>query len=447
MDFRPRPSLFVFFLLSILFSFGCMHKNVMSDSADDILASFIYSGSEGTFLVQWESIFQANSKESNGGVTHISGYSERRLSSYDLGTGEMKARVELGEQIEEANELLGFSPGKIWMFSIEEELGLHYRDPLTLEVKEDWSSLSKRPGLSSFQPSKPEWAQIPSYYGMDWKSGKLILTDLQGYHYQLDPNDFSLTKSSEELRRQDWEDDPYSSSAQLKKDDYYSLSGNPRRKIEFRGKSSPEELSFLEGEFILDLNPENQGRRKNAYFSLVNAEIKALQDSVARIKQAHPELDIDHPKYHEWNSEQNTLWREKQDLGRKADRLKDDLKRMDNFHEEVMRSPLLSPDGKTGFIRHAGTLTDTAKILVSKVIFNPDTTWTLAWTTHIPSIYFDYSKADQAGAFETVFSKGNPTFDYAWAGMTEDKLILVEQLRMVCLDVKSGKLMWASEEE
>ncbi len=69
----------------------------------------------------------------------------------------------------------------------------------------------------------------------------------------------------------------------------------------------------------------------------------------------------------------------------------------------------------------------------------------MPWTTHLIGIYHNSSKADQAGAFETVYSKGNPEFDYEWGCTDGTYLVIIRQLHMLALDMKTGKLVWNIE--
>src|SRR5687768_6008398 len=130
---------FPLFLL-LLFS-SCFHKDVMNDRADDVEESFIYKGKDGTYIITKEEIFQATSKKSSGGFTQISGYAEYRISSYDLETGNLNGRAELGEGMEEAFTILGATEGKLWIYSIDPDLGFHARDPKTLEILTDEKTL------------------------------------------------------------------------------------------------------------------------------------------------------------------------------------------------------------------------------------------------------------------------------------------------------------------
>lgn len=113
---------------------GCLHKSVLNDSADNVVNCLLYHGPEGDLLIIHESIFQAVSKSSGGGFTRISGYSEGRLSSYDLASGQLSSRLVLGKFSNAATSLLGCTPGHVWVYSDNAQLGLHSLNPRTLAV-------------------------------------------------------------------------------------------------------------------------------------------------------------------------------------------------------------------------------------------------------------------------------------------------------------------------
>jgi hypothetical protein len=420
---------------------SCFHKSVMKDNADDIKGNFLYQGPEGNAIISWEEIFQATSKESNGGVTHISGYTEMRLSSYDVASGELKGRVKLGEMIEEGCQLLGWSPGKIWLFSIDEELGLHCRHPLTLEVIEAWPAISQKPGLGSLNLAKPEWTNISTYFAFDWELGKIVLTDMEGYHHLLDPNTYAIEKTEREMPDLDFDKDAFENGGEFQKDDPYYLEGEIRKEISFHGKKSGSSVSFLNGEFILDFNPKTQAARVAEMRKSIQDRVTLLQDSLKRYEAAHPEATSE-PDWSKWTFEQRRIHDVANDIRRELDDAKRDATHFSTFDDEGLRYPMLSGDGHSAYVRYGSSLSDTALAMVAGVKFNPDTSWTILWSTQLPSLYFDANKADNAGAFETVFSKGDPSFDYTWAGTDGKHLVIIGQLRMVCIEMATGKVLW-----
>lgn len=438
-----RGTLVLYFAALVVFS-GCYHKDVETDRADDVEATILYTGTDGDFVITKEAIFQANSKSTEGGVTHISGYTEFRLTSYNLATGDQMGRVALGEMIEEANTLLGTTPGKVWMFSIDPEIGLHYRNPKTLEPIKTWAELSKLPGLGEIKPARPDWPLIGQYFKVDYDEQKVVLTDEAGFKYYLDPESFEVKKVDVEIRAADWDNNPLTGSGSLPNEKYVSLQGDPRKEISYLQKSSGAEVSFLFGQLFLDFDPIKAAQRKEFKRDSMERHWRALEDSVKIYSAAHPEANQE-PDYSKWTWEQRDIHSHAVSLKQFAEYAKRDyesaLRSGNIFPENVV----LTTDGKSIYMHHANLVADTAHTLISRVNLQPDSSWKIAWTTHLPKFYHNYSKADQAGAFEEVYSKGNPTFDYQWAGTVKNYLVFISQLRMACLDTETGKLLWEKE--
>lgn len=438
------PVLGLLMLGMMLMGAGCYHKDIETDRADDIVANLIYSGPEGNLILSKEEIFQANSKSSGGGVTHISGYTEYRLTSYDVATGEQTGRVALGEMIEEANALLGISQGKVWMFSIDPELGLHYRDPKTLEIKATWPDLSKKPSLGTFKPARPDWPLIHQYFAFDYERNKVMLTDEAGFRYLLDPETFAFEKIDAEMTDVDWDNDALGNSGQFSNEINVSLQGDPRSEISYLGKKSGVDVSFLFGDFLLDYDPIKAAQRRNAQLDSMEHRWKALEDSVKQYSAAHPEANQE-PNYSTWSWDQRAIHDHANTLRRDAEDAKRDLDNASRTTNRFPDYPLLTTNGKSAYVHHANLVADTAHTIISRVNLAADSTWQIAWTTHLTKFYHNSSKADQAGAFEEVYSKGNPKFDYQWAGTVKNYLVFISQLQMVCLDTETGKVLWEKE--
>ncbi|MFH0864725.1 MAG: hypothetical protein V1904_00920, partial [Bacteroidota bacterium] len=183
-----------YFTIFILFSLflSCFHKSVENDEADDIVKAIIYHGKDGAYLVTVESIFQASSKSSENGISYTTGYTDLRITSYDMTTGKQSARVASGDQTEENNTMLGWNEGNIWFYSMED--GLHSRDPKTLDIKITQDKiLGKNPMLGKAM-AECEWYKITQYFAFEYATEKLIITDNQGFHYSLDPVSFNTEK-------------------------------------------------------------------------------------------------------------------------------------------------------------------------------------------------------------------------------------------------------------
>lgn len=420
---------------------GCFHKDVATDRADDVQATLLYQGPGGPLILTKEAIFQANSKSSGGGVTHISGYSEFRLSAYDPQTGALRARVPLGEMIKEANALLGVSLGKVWMFSIDPALGLHWRDPKTLAVGADWPTLQKQPGLQGFRPAKPDWPLIDQYFAYDFSTERLVLTDEAGFRYLLDPATFALQKTDQRMPQVEWEAHMLSNTGLNADGAYFSLSGETRKTIEGPDTASNPDVNFLFGEFFLATSLQQIGHQMAQARQSFARHRQTLQDSVDKLLAAFPKAGAETDQLTSDKAEREAWWAF-QSLQREIKDVDYEERHLETFRTSASSAFLLSEDGTSAYIFHTDLIADTARAHISQVRLQPDKTWRTIWQTRLPSVYHNASKADQAGAFEEVFSSGNPSFDYFWADILDGKLILIAQLRMLALELKTGRLLW-----
>ncbi len=411
----------------------------MTDRADDITAAFIYSGPEGKSIITKEQIFQARSKKSSGGVTNISGYAEYRITAYDLATGNQTGRVDLGEGIEKSFIIMGTTPGKLWIYSIDPELGLHSRNPKTLELISDEKTLTASGPLKGFAFARPEWMKLNAAYGSNVTNGKLMLTYMQGFHYYYDVEKNTLEKTDDQIVDYMWAVNKTNSTAYFTKEKYVSLRADGRHKLMYSYEDSTGKFSYLNGTILMDVNPVHDAMRKKEALDGIEKKTQNLKDSIAYYKVIFPKMIVPE-RYAEISNEEwkaksrcEAFQREIDNLEREKSSINRDSKYPDN-------PPLSDADGNL-FIVHATDVTDTARMQLTKVNLNGKT-FTENWTVKLPEYYRDADKADSKGAFETVFSDGNPSFRFEWYELADDKLFMISQLRMICIDIKSGKPLW-----
>jgi hypothetical protein len=60
------------------------------------------------------------------------------------------------------------------------------------------------------------------------------------------------------------------------------------------------------------------------------------------------------------------------------------------------------------------------------------------WHLDLTSFYYDPDEAEGAGVFED----GDPEFGYRWADIQDGKFVMIAQLQMICIDMKTGKQLW-----
>ncbi|TND07666.1 MAG: hypothetical protein FD123_2985 [Bacteroidetes bacterium] len=424
---------------------SCFHKDVMNDVADDVKYATVYSGKEGKIAITFEEIFQATSKKSGGGFTSISGYAEYRLTSYNIENGNVMARVELGEG-RDKNEtaILGTTEGKLWMFSFSEELGLHYRNPGTLDVLATQKQLMEKPGMKGLALSKPEWTRISSFYGFDPVSGRIMFTDQQGFKYYLDPNTFAVEKTEAEIKDHNWSRSVTSNNGDLGYEKNVSMKGDPRKTLEYENSKRSQPHSFLFAKLVLDENPFRGSAEIKPLYDSLARRIDSLDKRMKELAAADPQIADERLHYFQLPDKLREMKREWEEINRSIGNEKYQLQRWEK-DGDYHRSYLLADEKNSLLVWSASSVGDTCRALVSKMKLNPDSSFAQAWQIKLDEFYYDPSKADNAGAFETVFSDGNPEFDYQWFRCLDNKLVFISQLRMACIDMKTGKLLWSHQ--
>ncbi len=429
-----RFSLLILLPLLMLLN-SCFHKDVMSDPADDVKETIVYKGKEGSFVITQEQIFQATSKSSGRGVSYTTGYNECRLTSYDIGTGAILGRVELGEEMEAACNIIAVAEGQLWMYSIDPELGLHCRNPKTLEVIKKEADV---PQLKGFNFARPEWTRITDYYAYDYDKKRMLITDLQGVHYVFDPSKSALEKTDDDMPKSDWHEDYLNSSAYFDKEIYASFDGgDDRKKMVWKGEASTGELSFLRPEFFVDRNPVRSAQRKREYFNQLNSKLDSLKGALAAIVKAHPIFGREeYVSYDEYTSAEYEMKNDVSNIKYAIRDVESDIQQEKTFGSDYNQYAL-GPVANACLVYSANNVSDTARAVITLVDMNGKK-FTQRWMLNLPSLYFDPDKAESAG----VFDEGNPEFGYRWADIQEGKFLMIAQLKMICIDINSGKLLW-----
>jgi hypothetical protein len=417
---------------------SCFHKDVMNDRADNVSQSFIYSGKDASYIITQELIFQATSKSSGGGMTTISGYNEARLTSYDLSTGAMLGRVEIGDAIDEGCKILGFADEQVWCYSVDKELGLHSRDPKTMEVVKKESELTS---LSKFNFSRPEWMNIQQYYGYEFSNGKIMLTDMQGLHYYFNPANDSLTETEASMPDIDWSPDYLNSSAHFSKDEYVSFFGDDdRKRMCWKYEDTTADLPFLKPEYFIDCS-EYSGyiRQQNQIAALKSdrAKIEAHQDS---LYAAHPVfVGNDNPGWDKLTAEERNLQNEVYHFKRDLEEIDREIENTSSDFDNDDYA--LNDKSYSTLIYSATTVSDTSRAILTCVDMTKPRKFVERWHLDLTSFYFDPDKAEGAGVFE----EGDPDFDYRWADIHEGKFVMIAQLQMICVDMATGNKLWEKQ--
>ena len=421
------------FAVHCLLFTGCFHKDVMSDRADDVTHTFIFTGKGGPLIITHEDIFQASSKESNGGMTTISGHNDCRITSYDLATGAIIGRIDLGAEMDEACEIVGMSEEAIWCYSINADLGLHSRNPRTLEVVTREADLV----VGNIQLARPEWSRILDYYNYDYDAGSVMVTDKQGVHYYFNPADKKFTETESDMPDEPWSDDALNSSAYFMKDTFVSFKGSDdRKRIMWRYEDTTASLAFLKPSFFVDLNEQHRKERNNAYMQKIRANAEELQRKFDSVTGEHPVFKDEWPSW-------DKMTREERDMRGDVERMRRDIQYAERDLEDAermsddMNQYALNDQSYSCLVYSAFTVEDTAHALITCVDCTSGK-FSERWQLSLDDFYFDPNKAEGAG----VFDDGDPEFGYRWAEIYDGKFVMIAQLQMICIDMKTGKQLW-----
>lgn len=424
--------------LSLLFAVfsGCFHKSVMKDEADDIVTAKIYNFKDGKYLVMLESIFQATSKKSGGGINVTTGYNDLRISVYDLSTGSLVCREATGTMIDHAITFLGCSEGKLWFYSLDD--GLHARNPKTLEIIVTQDDFFAKNSTLKDNLAKCEWYQYPQFFQFDELTQKLIISDNQGFRYSVEPKTLASTKLPENFKMPSIStDDPFDSYLNFVDEDI-SLNGDLRKQVKLRSKEINPAITFLDGKFIAD-------RNNLRLYNLLSKEFEPIKKEWDRLEALKKGMEKE-GRRPEFSSPQWKIYRNIEDSLREIENKKNDLERSLNYLKEYGRltsdERLLQSDTTTFFVFHKTNTAKDANVIISCLQIKGKSTLKELWKTTLPDLFFDPSAAEETDSFQKVFSKGNPQFSFQFIELVDGKLIVVFMLHVHCIDVKSGKVLW-----
>ena len=431
MKFR---SVVLFALFAIPFT-SCFHKDVMNDPADDIAETLLYTGKEGNIIINHELIFQATSKSSGGGMTRISGYNEARLTSYDLETGAVLARIELGEEQETTYELLGVAADKIWLYTPDPELGIHSRNPKTRDVIDKEASIAS---IKSLKLARPEFALIDQYYSFDYDSSNIFLTDMQGIRYLLNPVSLEIRETERELPREDFTSTFLKSMVYFDKEKYVAFSGDgDRKKMNWNNEDSTARLPFIKPEIFIDMNPVRNAARRNAYLNKLKMRVDSIRKRLDSLGVKYEEDELA-PRESKWNVSDSERERQRliSQLGYDYRDAVSDVK-----HEITFSSSFddyaLGTESKIALVYSALNVEDTATAQITLVDCSANR-FAEKWKLTLPGFYYDSDKAEGAG----VFDDGDPEFRYKWAEIHNNTFVMIAQLKMIAIDLSTGKKIW-----
>lgn len=429
------------YVLPIAFLFllsSCFFKSDKTGSADGIICEYLYTDSAGQVLITHEKVFHATSKSTGNGYTSISGFTNTRLSAYDVKDGHLLARTIFGGESEDASLLLALTGNQLWCVRKNEQVTLQTYDPRTLKVKASADQLLLQASFLKEHLANPEWYQLPQFYGYDAGRG-IILSDDQGFHYALNPVTLKVEKITDVSYELPPLNDPDITELRTAYNDSVSLrlDGSPRNYlvIENGNRRLENDPGFLKGRFLADKNlsrlQQMQSGQMQEVRSLISQQksmvdsLQVLADSLRRNKTGANIRSME------------TAIRDMQD---RIDNLVRKAATSGSLHGGTDRLLLAGSDNF--FVLQASSTNKDAGLLLSSLQWAPGQPLRLHWQNNLTGLFFDPSKAKETNAFKEVFSSGNPEFTFRWADITRQQLLLTWMLHTTCIDVRTGKVVW-----
>jgi len=349
-------------------------------------------------------------------------------------------RVVLGEREENKCEFLVETNGKLWYKSVNKNLGIHARDPKTLDVIISQEDIIKTNPFLANNLSLPEWNNILRYYGFDALKMMPQVSDNTGYVYNIDPVSLKAEKTSESINNFDFDNSCTSVSMKTDANSSIYLQGSPRNGINYLNKDVSEP-SFLKGNFLKSSNMINPLEANPGFLSPYKEKIYTYIHQIDSIKKILENIDTSSADKFKKTSQlysYKSIQRNIENLKNKIKYAEDDLKRHsdDELYEIVTKDNCV-------FVMSQSDVTDKAKVVISKIKLNKDSTVNLVWQTQLSDVYREPDKGFDQSSFDYVFSKGDPDLNTMRTVFYDDKLVFIFMLTATCIDTDSGNVIWS----
>jgi len=421
---RSLFSLPLVFLLFFAQSIG------YSQNVNNILKCFIYEESDTSYLIIHESIFQPETKVYEQGNFRTIGHNKSRISVIELKSGRIIAQKDMGDLDEKsACILLGTSINKLWIYSKRYSSGLQALNPLTLETTMSLANIYTSLTQSIGHLINPAWDKLNQFYGYNPITMQLIVANDKNEFYGIDVFSFEPEKLTGKINRE-WVFNNYLSNEisladttlKIKSDQLYQLQSTQTKK---------EQFPFYDGNFLKE---QDAVKIYKQYTARVENESNTLHKIEERIHQK--------TKKGKSNNENNL-----QDLNIKKNQVLSELNSDTKNKENILKGNqtdalLMQTEPGSFFIVHKNNTEAEALLTISKLSINPAYNYSVNWQTPLNGMFYNVMTARPSHAFRQLFGDTEPTSDYKYFYLLNNKLIVVYLIQVTCIDSNTGKIDW-----
>ncbi len=401
--------LYILLPLILLLGFGPL----LGANIDNVLNAFFYTENNSSYLILHESIYHPTVGSYEKGNMRTEGYNSSRISVYNIDNGSLIAQKNMGVMDStEACFLLGCSNNNLWIYCNKFKSGLQSFYPLTLERNISQAKIYKLLNISIGRFAEPKWQVINEYYGFDAIQQKLIVTNTAGKQYYIDTKTFATQPIVNKINLANKLNNYLAESVELN-DSVWKLSGYDEMKLKC-GTHVVATPTFLYGKFVLE---QNRVRLFKYFFN--------LQEGLISEKEKFEKLG-------------NTIL---------VNKVKGDIQKSKNNIEALISGKttdnvLLQANSNSLFVLSKSESVNQGVIEISKLSSARFGVFDEEWSTPIGGMFYNVSRARNTKEFKSFFGDFDPTFNYRFIQMHNNKLIIIYLLQVCCIDVNSGSILW-----
>jgi hypothetical protein len=396
-----------------------VYTGVYATQVDNITKLIFFKNNGIPYAIFQESLFHPTSQTYSKGNTIASGFTESRISVYNLNTGKLSAQKEMGRiDSAEASIVLGLTPSNLWIYSLKYKSGLQSLNPLTLERNISQATIYSKLKDNIGRFIEPDWQQIKKDYGFSCIQQKLIVTNDKNEHFYIDVEQFTSEKITEPLEFNPLYKDNLNSTAYIN-DSIWKLEGYDNMQLVLNNTTF-NNFSFLYGNFILEQNPKH-------LFDYYANEQEQLSTQIQQL-QSEPILSV----------KQQT---EKDLLNQKMNASKRNISALINGKKPSDK--LMQPNNHSFFIFSKADENDASVIKISKIELSESNKVSVAWERTISGMFYNVSSARNTRAFKYFFGDFAPNFDFRHFELIDNKLIVIYLMQVCCINIETGAIEWS----
>jgi hypothetical protein len=385
---------------------------------EKIIKTILYQQGDELYLILHESFYQTKSESYSQGNTRSSGYNTSRISVYDLKNGKPVAQKVMGNM--DSSEyclVMGCSQNNLWLYSNKYKSGLQSINPITLERKVSEAYIYSHMKQSIGRFAEPNWQELDQFYGFDPIQQKLVVSNQNNQKYYLDPENFSIEKTSESINLKYQWNHFFRSYATIR-DSVWNLEGSDKMVLVSNSKDigKPE---FLEGKFMMEQNPKQ----------LFLYYVQLQEDLTAQINVF----------------KKGTLSNE--DLNQKT-RLELKLNNAKINTTSILKANkpddvILQPSKDSFFVWSKNEDRDESVVRISKIANPSYGNFSVVWETRIPGMFFNVATARNSKEFKQFFGDFIPESESVQFELINQQLVIIYLSQVCCIDANTGVINWA----